>query len=95
MIEIVWSDKKNLQNIRKHQIDFDEAQTIFDDPLQMNVNDPDHSFDERRFITFGFSNKNRLLIIAHTFRDGKIRIITARKPTRRERLVYEEGDFNA
>lgn len=95
MIKIVWSFKKNQQNIRKHQVDFTEARTVFDDPLQMTISDPDHSFYEHRYITFGFSNKNRLLIVAHTFQNGKIRIITARKPTRRERQEYEEGDFDA
>ena len=95
MIKIVWSEKKNRQNIRKHKIDFDEAKSIFDDPSQLSANDSDHSIYEYRFITIGMSMQNRLLIIAHTFRDDKIRIITARKPTRRERNDYEEGDFNA
>ncbi len=95
MIKIVWSEKKNRQNIRKHKIDFNEARTIFDDPLQISTNDPDHFFDERRYITLGTSEQNRLLIIAHTFGNDKIRIITARKPTRRERRNDEEGEFNA
>ena len=95
MIRILWSEKKNRQNIRKHKVDFNEAKTIFDDPLQISMNDPDHSFDERRYITIGISEQNRLLIIAHTFGDDKIRIITARKPTRRERKNYEEGAFDA
>lgn len=95
MIKIIWSDRKNRQNIRKHRVDFNEARTIFDDPLQISKDDPDHSFDERRFITVGISNQNRLLIIAHTFDDDKIRIITARKPTKGERKTYEEGDFDA
>ena len=95
MIRILWSEKKNRQNIRKHKVDFNEAKTIFDDPLQISINDPDHSFDERRYITIGISVQNRLLITAHTFGDDKIRIITARKPTRRERKNYEEGAFDA
>lgn len=95
MIKVVWYEKKNRQNIRKHGVDFMEAKSIFDDPLQVSVNDPDHSFDEYRFITIGMSEKNRLLIVAHTFRDDKIRIITARKPARRERKDYEEGGFDA
>jgi uncharacterized DUF497 family protein len=95
MIKAVWSEKKNRQNIRKHKVDFVEAVTIFDDPLQISANDPDHSFDERRFVTIGMSERKRLLVVAHTFRDGKIRIITARKPTRRERKDYEEGVFDA
>ncbi len=95
MIEVVWDERKNRRNIKKHQVDFNEAKTIFDDPLQITIADPDHSYDEQRFITFGISGKNHLLIIAHTFRDGKIRIITTRKPTRSERRIYEEGDFYA
>lgn len=95
MINVVWSEKKNRQNIRKHKADFNEAKTIFDDPLQISMDDPDHSFDERRYITIGTSAQNRLLIVAHTFSDDKIRIITARKPTRREQKIYEEGAFNA
>lgn len=95
MIRILWSEKKNRQNIRKHKIDFNEAKTIFDDLLQISVNDPDHSFKERRYITIGGSGQNRLLIIAHTFDNDKIRIITALKPTRRERRNYEEGAFDA
>ncbi len=95
MIKVVWSEKKNRQNIRKHKVDFNEAKSIFDDHLQISVNDPDHSFDEWRFVTIGMSEQNRLLIVAHTYRDDKIRLITARKPTRQERKNYEEGDFDA
>ncbi|MCY7345693.1 MAG: BrnT family toxin [Pyrinomonadaceae bacterium] len=91
----MFGQKKNRQNIRKHKIDFNEAKTIFYDPMQISTNDPDHSFEERRFITIGVSKQNRLLIMAHTFGDDKIRIITARKPTRRERKNYEEGAFDA
>ncbi len=95
MIKIVWSEKKNRQNRRKHKVDFNEAKTIFDDSLQISIKDLDHSFYENRFITIGMSEKNRLLIIAHTFQNDKIRIITARKTTRNERTDYEEGEFNA
>lgn len=95
MIEIVWSSGKNKQNLRKHQTDFEEAKTVFDDPMQISINDPDHSFEEKRYITFGVSDRNRLLIVAHTFSNDRIRIITARKPTRRERKKYEEGEFDA
>jgi len=90
MIKITWSEKKNRQNIRKHKIDFNEAKTIFNDPLQITTDDPDHSFNERRYITIAVSKQNRLLIIAHTFGNDKIRIITARKPTRSERKNYED-----
>lgn len=95
MIRIEWSKRKNQLNVLKHRVDFSEARTIFDDPLQVTINDPDHSFSENRYITIGMSTENRLLIIAHTFENDKIRIITARKPTRSERRNYEEGGFDA
>ncbi|CAN5445413.1 BrnT family toxin [soil metagenome] len=95
MIKIIWSKKKNRLNIGKHKIDFDEAKSIFDDPLQVSVSDPDHSFDECRYITIGMSDRNHLLIVAHKFENDIIRIITARKPNRRERTNYEEGIDNA
>jgi uncharacterized DUF497 family protein len=87
--------RKNRQNLRKHKVCFDEAKTILDDPLQISADDPDHSFDEKWFITMGMSEHDRLLIVAHTLDDDKIRIITARKPTRRERRDYEEGVHDA
>ena len=85
MIKVFWSEKENRQNIRKHRVDFSEAKTIFDDPMQISKNDPDHSFDENRYITMGVSIQNRLLIMAHTFDNDKMKITTARKPTRSER----------
>jgi uncharacterized protein len=95
MMKIVWSHRKNRQNIHKHRVDFNEAKTIFDDPLQVSIADPDHSLHEYRFITMGRSILNRLLVIVHIFQDDKIRIISARRPTRKERQNYEEGTFNA
>jgi uncharacterized DUF497 family protein len=90
MIRLEWSAKKNRLNLAKHRIDFAEAASVFDDPLQLTVDDPDHSVDENRYITIGHTNRRRLVIIAHTFENDKIRIISARKPTRYERLKYEE-----
>ncbi len=95
MIKVVWSEKKNRRNRRKHRVDFNEAKSIFDDSLQISVNDSDHSLYEYRFLTIGMSENNRLLIVAHTFQDDKIRVITARKPTLGERKDYEEGVFDA
>lgn len=95
MIRIEWSATKNRRNILKHGVDFAEAKSIFDDPLQLTVADTDHSIEEKRFITVGMSDRNRLLIMAHTIEDDKIRIITARRPTRSERKNYEEGGFDA
>lgn len=95
MIKVEWSARKNRLNILKHKVDFVEAQTVFDDQGHISLGDPDHSLDETRFITIGMSVRNRLVIMAHTFEDDRIRIITARKPTRAEKKKYEEGIFDA
>ena len=95
MIRVDWSERKSRLNALKHNVTFEEAQTIFDDPSHLTVADPDHSIGETRFITIGFSDRNRLLIMAHTFENDKIRLISARKPTRSERRRYEEGVFDA
>ncbi len=95
MIDFQWSRKKARINIQKHKIDFNEAKTIFDDPEHMSKLDIDHSEFKVRFISLGLSARGRLLILAHTFENDTIRIISARKPTRTERLSYEKGDFYA
>jgi len=77
-------------NFRKHGIAFREAATVLRDPLSITVYDPDHSEDEERFITFGFSAAGRLMMVAHTDRTHRIRIISARELTRAEREAYEE-----
>jgi len=87
-----WDEAKNLLNFQKHGIWFEEAQTTWADPAAEEVFDPDHSDDEDRFLRIGYSTKNRLLIV--TFcekRMNKIRIISARKVTPKEREDYEEG----
>jgi uncharacterized DUF497 family protein len=77
--------------LQKHQVDFEEASTIFDDPQFITFLDDEHSQDEERYITIGLSNKNRVLIAAHTERNDKIRIIRARKVTRNEEKSYQEA----
>jgi len=89
-IEFEWDPGKAKKNIRKHQVSFNEAVMVFGDPLSMTFYDPDHSIDENRFITVGLSRLGKLLIVSHTDRDDRIRIISARKATRREREFYEE-----
>ncbi|HKO01906.1 MAG TPA: BrnT family toxin [Thermoanaerobaculia bacterium] len=71
---------------------FAEAQTVFGDPLQWTVKDPDHSIDEFRFLTTGISSQQRVIIVAHTERGDRIRIISAREVTAAERHVYEESE---
>lgn len=86
-----WDPKKAIANLRKHGVSFDEAATVFLDPFALSGPDPDHSLEENRFITFGISRLNRLLVVCHTYRPGRIRIINARRATRAERNLYEEG----
>ncbi len=91
-MQFEWDPKKTANNLRKHGISFKEAATVFGDPLSMTFEDPDHSIDEHRYITIGESRQRRVLIVAHTDRGRVIRIISARKATRRERQFYEEGN---
>lgn len=88
---IEWDGNKNRANKRKHKVSFEEAATVFGDPLEITIDDPDHSADEYRFITMGESFDGRLLVVSYMERGGKIRIISARLPTRRERRGYEQG----
>ena len=90
-MRLEWHALKAVANLRKHGVSFEEASSVFFDPLSATGNDPDHSFSERRFVTFGVSSSGRLLAVAHVERDDAIRIISARKATRAERKLYEEG----
>jgi len=89
-IEFEWDPDKATKNVKKHQVSFTEASTMFSDPLSMTFFDPDHSIDENRYITVGLSHLGKLLIVAHADRGDRIRIISARKTTHRERRFYEE-----
>ncbi len=86
-----WDPKKAELNRRKHGVSFDEAATVFLDPMAVSGPDPEHSIGEDRYITFGFSSLGRLLAVCHTYRPGAIRIISARRAARGERKMYEEG----
>ena len=86
-----WDPKKAAANARKHRITFEEAATVFADPLSLTIPDPDHSQDEARFLLLGLSERQRLLIVGHTEHDDTIRLITARLATRHERRAYEES----
>jgi uncharacterized protein len=91
-MDFEWDPEKDAENQRKHGVAFDEASTVFGDPQAWTIDDPDHSVDERRFLTTGFSASQWLLIAAHTDREGRLRIISARGVTAAERRTYEEGD---
>jgi uncharacterized DUF497 family protein len=90
MIQFEWDSAKAKMNLKKHGVAFREAATVFKDPLGITIFDPDHSDEEDRFITFGFSAAGRLLMVAHTERDERIRIISARGLTRAEREAYDQ-----
>ena len=88
-MEFEWDPNKAASNFAKHNVSFHEASTVFSDTLALTFSDPDHSHDESRYITIGESMQRRLIIISHTDRWQRIRIISARKATRRERKIYE------
>ena len=83
--------EKAKRNLREHGVSFEEAATVFLDPLAMTYPDPDHSDAEDREITIGYCTKQRLLFVSHVPRRNRTRIISAREATRREREQHEEG----
>jgi uncharacterized protein len=78
-------------NLKKHKVGFEEAASVFGDPMAYSFPDPDHSVGEERWLMFGTSRMNRLLVVAYTCRQSTCRIISARLATRIERTLYEEG----
>ena len=86
-----WDPGKAAENLVNHGVSFEEAATVFRDALSATGSDPDHSFDEERFVTFDISTGGRLLAIAHTDDDDTIRILSARLVAPSERNIYEEG----
>ena len=89
-----WDPAKAKENLKRHDVDFREAATVFDDPLSTTFPDADHSTGERRFLIIGLSALGRILVVSHTETDGTSRIISARAATRRERRFYEEDESN-
>ena len=86
-----WDSAKAAKNLRKHQVSFEEAVSVFYDRLAATGADPDHSEDEERWVTFGMSSAGQLLVVSHTGREEAIRILSARRATQSERRIYEEG----
>ena len=89
-MDFVWDPEKAVLNERKHGVRFQEAATVFGDPIAITFDDPDHSIGEQRYLTFGLSRFNRLLVVSHTDREDRCRIISARQMTRNEVRIYEE-----
>lgn len=88
-----WDPKKAKANLRKHGVAFEEAATVFLDPLAVTFPDPDHSDEEDREITIGLTKKRRVVFLSHCPRGDRTRIIGARRATRKERKQYEEGTY--
>ena len=88
---VQWDPKKVESNVEKHGVSFTEGISVFDDPLSITIEDGSHSIGEARFVTIGYSERNRLLVVSHTERVNDIRIITTRTATPAERKIYEQG----
>jgi hypothetical protein len=88
-MRFAWDEQKATTNLAKHSVSFEEAATVFGDPLSDTFDDPDHSMEERRFLIIGTSDRGRMLIVAHTDDGEVVRIISAREPTSGERKSYE------
>jgi uncharacterized DUF497 family protein len=89
VVEFEWEPEKEQSNIQKHGVDFTEAATVFGDPLELTISDPDHSIGEYRFLSMGHSSRNRILVVSYTEREDRIRIISARTASPKERRQYE------
>lgn len=90
-MEFEWDEAKAEANFRKHGVSFEDAESVFGDPLAITYFDPAHSDEEDRFLTIGMSQEGRIIILSHTDRGERIRIISAREATRGERKGYEDG----
>ena len=91
MFKFEWDYQKAANNLQKHGVAFDEAVSVFADALPLTVADTDHAESEDRSRTYGVSGKGRLLVVVHTKRRSSVRIISARKATRYEKSIYEQG----
>ncbi len=91
MLSFEWDPQKAWDNEKKHGISFNEASTVFSDTMSLTIHDPLHSDDEDRFIIIGNSHRNRMIIVVHTERGDNIRLISARKATKKERFYYENN----
>jgi uncharacterized protein len=90
-MEFEWNPDKAAINLSKHGISFQEAATVFDDSLSLTFPDSNHSIGENRYVIIGISSSGRLLVVSHTDREDRTRIISARTATRPEKRFYEEG----
>jgi uncharacterized DUF497 family protein len=92
-IAFEWDWRKDSANLRKHGVDFQEASSVFGDPLSITIPDPHHAAGEERLVIVGMSSKRSLLVVVHTIRDERIRLISARPATKHEKRNYEESSL--
>jgi uncharacterized DUF497 family protein len=90
--EFEWDARKAATNLAKHGVSFEEATTVFADPLAALMSDPDHSIEEERYLLLGLSSQRNLLVVAFAERPPRTRLISVRQATRQERRQYEEGE---
>jgi len=91
-MQFEWNPDKARSNLKKHGVSFNEASTVFNDPLSVTFPDLDHSYGEERYVIIGLSNADRILVVPHTDRADLVRIISAREATRNERRFYQDGE---
>ena len=91
-MQFEWDLEKSIINLDKHGISFQDATTVFRDPLSYTFYDPDHSDDELRFLTFGLASSGKLILVSHTERENSIRIISARELNKQERKFFKKGN---
>lgn len=89
-----WDDAKAARNFKKHRISFEKAMDVFDDPNSISIPDPKHSLTEDRYITIGTTFWNEMLVVSHTYRDERIRIISARRASKAERRRLMTDQIN-
>ena len=92
-VRFEWDPEKAALNLEAHGVSFEEAASVFGNPLAVTFFDPDHSESEDRYLTFGTSQEDRLLVVVHTDREDSVRLISAREVTRQERRQFESGDW--
>lgn len=90
-MNFLWDTRKATSNLKKHEVSFEEASTVFLDTLSITGADPDHSQSEERWLTFGVSKQGTFMVVSHTDEGDNIRIISARRGVKRERKLYEES----
>jgi uncharacterized DUF497 family protein len=91
-MQFEWNPDKASSNLKKHGVSFNEASTVFNDPLSVTFPDTDHSYGEERYVIIGLSSVCRILVVHHTDRADCVRIISAREATQNERRFYEDGE---